>query len=77
MRNIAHMKKFVEPATTEIEASKGPEQPELPEQVVEPVQCDQRETKANQSLVQPQEVVPSNTPRSSDTFQPTHISPRG
>ena len=31
MRNIAHMKKFVEPATTEIEASKGPEQPKLPE----------------------------------------------
>ena len=28
---ITHMKKFVEPATIEIEASKGPEQHELPE----------------------------------------------
>ena len=40
MRNVAHIKKFVEPATIEIEASKGPEKPELPKQVVEPVQCD-------------------------------------
>ena len=46
MRNTAHMKKFVEPETIEIGASKGPEQPELPEQVVEPVQCDQPETTA-------------------------------
>ena len=74
MRNIAHMKKFVEPATTKIEASKGPGQLELPEQVVEPAQCDQPETKASQSLVQPQEVLPSNLPRSSDTIRPTRIS---
>ena len=68
------MNKFFEPATTEIEASKGPEQPKLPEQVVEQVQCDQPETKASQSLVQPQEVLPSNSPRSSDTSWPTRIS---
>ena len=62
MRNIAHMKKFVEPATLEIGASKEIEQPELPEQAVEPVQCDQPEIKASQSSVQPQEVLPSNSP---------------
>ena len=49
MRNIAHMKKIVEPAATEIEASKGPEQPKLPGQVVEPAQCDQPETKVTKS----------------------------
>ena len=74
MLNIAHMKKFVEPATTEIEASKGPEQPELPQLVVEPAQCDQPETKASHSLVQPQEVLPSNSLRSLDTTRPTRIS---
>ena len=36
MRNIAHMQKFVEPATIEIGALRGSEQPELPEQVVKP-----------------------------------------
>ena len=66
MRNIAHMKKFVEPATTKIEASKGPEQPELPEQVVELAQSDQPETKVIQSSVEPQEVLPSNSPCSAD-----------
>ena len=71
MRNIAHMKKFVEPATTEIEASKGPEQPKLPEQVVEPAKSDQPETEVIQSLVEPQEVLPSNSPSSSDTSRPT------
>lgn len=73
MRNIAHMKKFVEPATVEIGASKGAEQPELPEQVVEPVQCDQPEPAANQSSLQPQEVLLSKSPRSSDTSRPARI----
>ena len=73
MRNVAHMKKFVEPASIEIGASKGPGQPELPEQVVEPVQCDQPETTASQSSIQPQEVLPRNSPRSSDTSRPTRI----
>ena len=73
MRNVAHMKKFVEPASIEIGASKGPGQPELPEQVVEPVQCDQPETTASQSSTQPQEVLPRNSPRSSDTSRPTRI----
>ena len=73
MRNIAHMKKFVEPATIEIGASKGPEQPELPEQVVEPVQCDQPEAAASQSSLQPQEVLLSKSPRSSDTSRPARI----
>ena len=70
MHNIPHMKKFVEPATIEIGASKGPEQPELPEQVAEPVQCDQPEPMASQSSVQPQEILLSNSPRSSDTSRP-------
>ena len=74
MRNIAYMKKFVEPATTEIEASKGPEQPKLSEKVVEPAQCDQPETKVIQSSGEPQEVLPSNYPCSSDTSRPTRIS---
>ena len=73
MRNIAHMKKFVEPATIEIGASKEPEQPELPEKVVEPEQCDQSETTASQSSIQPQEVLSSNSPHTSDTSRPTRI----
>ena len=73
MRNIAHMKQFVEPATIEIGASKALEQPELPVQVVEPVQCDQPQTTASQSSILPHEVLPSNPPRSSDTSRPTHI----
>ena len=74
IRNIADMKKFVEPATTEIEASKGPEQPKPPEQVVEPAQCDQPQSKVIQSSVEPQEVLLSNSPCSSDTSRPTRIS---
>ena len=73
MRNIAHMKKFVEPATIEIGGSKGPEEPVLPKPVVAPVQCDHPETKASQSSVQPPEVLPTNSPRSSDTSRPTRI----
>ena len=75
MRNRAHMKKFVEPTTIAIGASKGPEEHELPEQVVEPVQCDQSETKAShsRSSIQPQEALPSNSPRSSETSRPTCI----
>ena len=43
-------------------ASKGPEEPELPEQVVAPVQCDQPETKASQSSVQPPGGPPDQLP---------------
>ena len=73
MRNIPHMKKFVEPATIEIGGSKGPEEPVLPKPVVAPVQCDHPETKASQSSVQPPEVLPTNSPRSSHTSRPTLI----
>jgi len=76
MRNIAHMKKFVEPATLEIGASKGIEQPELPEQVVEPVQCDQPEIKAKPTSRQYSHRKSSRVtpPRSSDTSRPTRRS---
>ena len=68
------MKKFVEPATTEIEASKGPEQPKLSEQEVEPAQCDQPQTKVIQSSVEPKDVLPINSPCGSDRSRPTRIS---
>ena len=35
MRNIVHMKKFVEPATTEMEESSKAEQPETPKQTAD------------------------------------------
>ena len=72
MRNMPHMNKFVEPATTDI-GIKGPEQPEFPEQAVEPVQCDQPEATASQPSVQSQEVLPSNSPASSDITRPPSI----
>ena len=74
MRNIAHIKTSVEPATNKIEISKGPEQSKLPEQVVEPAECDHTETKVIQTSVETQEVLPSNSPRNSDSPRPTRIN---
>ena len=51
----------------------GPEQPKLPEQVVEPGQCDQTETKVIQTSVETQEVLLSSSPRNSDSSPPTRI----
>ena len=73
MLNIAHIKKFVEPATKETEARKGPEQPKLPEQVVEPAQCYQTETKVIQTSVETQEFLPSNSLRNLHSSRPTRI----
>ena len=74
MRNIAHIKTSVEPATKKIEISKGLEQPKLLEQVVEPAQCDHTETKVIQTSVETQEVLPSNSPRNSDSPRSTQIN---
>ena len=68
MRNIARMKKFVEPATTETEESSKAEQPETPEQTVEPMQRDEPEATASQPSSQSYLALPSNSPGNSVTF---------
>ena len=73
MCNIAHMKKFVEPATTEMEESSKAEQPETPEQTVEPMQHKEPEATVSQPSSQSHLALPSDSPGDSDTSRPVRV----
>ena len=73
MRNIAHLKKFVEPATTEMEESSKAEQPETHKQTVEPMQRDEPEPTARQPSSQSHLALLSDSPGNSDTSRPVRV----
>ena len=51
MRHVAHMKTFVDPATIKVKKSKPPQQLEVRNQTVNPVQCNQPEPTAIQPCI--------------------------
>ena len=61
MRNTAHIKKFVEPGTINMEKSNLSSHPEVPNQTVDPARCNQPEPTASQACVQLEEALPSNS----------------
>ena len=61
MRNTAHIKKFVEPGTINMEKSNPSGQPEVSNQTVDPARCNQPEPTASQACVQLEEALPSNS----------------
>ena len=70
MRNIAHMKKFVEPVIIEMEQS---DMQEHPIQTAKPEECRQPTSTAIQPSAQTQEALPETSTDNSDTSWPVRV----